>query len=173
MQPTQAIVLRDAYLAQFKTEQPVTIRVLAAVPADQGNYTPDPKSMTAIDLAWHIASSDIWFLNGIAAGELKWDPEAGKRPETVQSGADVAAWYEREFAKGMAQIESCSDDHFTKEVDFIVKTPLTDVLSFALRHSIHHRGQLAAYLRPMGAKVPSIYGPSADEPMDASSEASA
>lgn len=173
MQPQEAIVLRDAYVAQFKAELPATLRVLAAVPADRSAYTPDPKSMTAIDLAWHIASSDIWFLNSIAAGQFNWDPEAAKRPKTMTGGADVAAFYEPAFAKGIAQVEASSGEHHITELDFIGKMPLVDILGFALRHSIHHRGQLSAYLRPMGSKVPSIYGPSADEPQNASSEASA
>ena len=45
--------------------------------------------------------------------------------------------------------------------------PAVDFISLCLRHSIHHRGQLSAYLRPMGAKVPGIYGPSGDEQMPA------
>jgi uncharacterized damage-inducible protein DinB len=54
-----------------------------------------------------------------------------------------------------------------KEVDFfgVVKMPAAALLSVAMNHGVHHRGQLAAYLRPMGSKVPSIYGGSADEPM--------
>jgi uncharacterized damage-inducible protein DinB len=45
--------------------------------------------------------------------------------------------------------------------------PGVDYLSLSLRHSVHHRGQLSAYLRPMGAKVPGIYGPSGDETVKA------
>jgi len=173
MQPPEAIVLRDAYVAQFKSELPATLRVLACVPADRSTYTPDAKSMTAIDLAWHIASSEAWFLNGIATGQFNWDPEAAKRPAAFTSGADVVAWYEPAFAKGIAQVEASSGEHLLTEVDFAGKVPLVDLLSFAMRHSIHHCGQLSAYLRPMGSKVPSIYGPSGDDPKNASSEAAA
>jgi uncharacterized damage-inducible protein DinB len=48
--------------------------------------------------------------------------------------------------------------------------PAVMYLQFMLNHSIHHRGQLSSYLRPMGAKVPSIYGGSFDEPMEHPSE---
>ncbi len=170
MQPEHAEVLRHAYVAQLKAEYETTKRVLAAVPAGKGDYAPDPKSMKAMDLAWHIATSELWFMDGVAKGEFKW--EKNDLPADVRSGADVVARYEGEFAKSIARIEALSGDHLVQKVKFGPwENRLIDTLGFAIRHSIHHRGQLAAYLRPMGAKVPSIYGPSADEPMAMPAEA--
>ncbi len=169
MQPEHAEVLRDAYVAQLKAEHETTKRVLAAVPAGKGDYTPDAKSMKAMDLAWHITSSEIWFLNGVVDGAFKW--ETNNLPAEFRSGADVVARYEGQFANSIARIEALPGDHLAQKVKFGPwENPLIDTLSFALRHSIHHRGQLSAYLRPMGAKVPGIYGPSADEPMQMPAE---
>src|SRR5258706_1983444 len=165
MQPNEAAIMRDAYVGHLKAEHKATKRVIEAVPGDKGNYTPDPKSMTAFDLAWHIASAEMWFLNSIVKGEFKF--ESNTRPEGLDSGAAIAAWYELEFAKSLAAVAALSDEHMAKETTFAIWTnPLVDTLGLTVRHSVHHRGQLSAYLRPMGAKVPSIYGPSADEPME-------
>lgn len=165
MQSEKAAILRDAYAGQLKNEHATTKRVLSAVPADKGDYKPDPKCMCATELAWHIASSEIWFMNCIANGEFKW--EGDDRPEAIKTGSQITAWYETEFAKSIARIEALSGDHLAKRVKFAIwENPLIDTLSIALRHSVHHRGQLSAYLRPMGAKVPGIYGPSADTPVE-------
>lgn len=165
MQADHAAILRDAYVAGFKHEHTATKRVIAATPSDKGDYAPDPKCMNAITLAWHIASSEIWFLNSIADGEFKWS--GNEQPAEIKTAADVAAWYEAKFPAALARIEAATGEHLATPVQFAIwKNPLIETLGFALRHSVHHRGQLSAYLRPMGAKVPGIYGPSADEPVE-------
>ena len=95
--------------------------------------TPDPKSGTAWDLATHLADTDIWFLDSIN-GKFEWDPERVKQAE--------------------AQFKS---------VDGNFNWPAVQYIGFATNHSMHHRGQLAAYLRAMGSRVPNICGPSADD----------
>jgi len=166
MQPDEARILCKAYVNLLKAEQPTTQRVIAAVPADKGEYTPHPTSMTANTLAWHLASSEMWFLEGIIYGKFDFGGDS-KQPDSLKTPADIAAWYEAEFKKNIAHVEALAGEHLAGEVQFaIFKQPLVTYLDFALRHSIHHRGQLSAYLRPMGAKVPSIYGGSADEPFE-------
>jgi uncharacterized damage-inducible protein DinB len=79
---------------------------------------------------------------------------------------DVVQFYNREFPKRVQRLRSASAESMAREVDFFgTKMPAVAFLSVAMNHGVHHRGQLAAYLRPMGSKVPSIYGGSADEPM--------
>jgi uncharacterized damage-inducible protein DinB len=170
MQPNEAVIMRDVYVTQLKSEHKATRRVILAVPDDKGAYTPDPKSMTALDLAWHIASAEMWFLNSIVKGEFIFG--GNNRPAEIDTGAAVAAWYEQEFPKAVASVEALSGEHMAKETTFAIWTnPLVDTLGLTVRHSVHHRGQLSAYLRPMGAKVPSIYGPSADEPIEMPAQA--
>lgn len=166
MQPDQARILCKAYVDLLKAEQPTTKRVIAAVPADKGDYTPHPTSMKAMDLAWHIASSEMWFLDGVIYGRFEFGGDSS-RPAAIKTPADIAAWYEAEFKKNIAHVEALSGEHLAGDVQFAMfNDPLVTYLNFALRHSVHHRGQLSAYLRPMGAKVPSIYGGSADEPFE-------
>ena len=166
MQPDQAKIFRDVYVSQLKMEHTATKRTIAAVPEGKGDYTPHPTNMTATALAWHLASSELWFLDSVANGKFEFGGDRS-RPEGVNTGAEIAAWYETAFAKNIERIEALSGEELAKDVSFAMfNDPAVTYLSFAIRHSVHHRGQLSAYLRPMGAKVPSIYGGSADEPFE-------
>lgn len=76
------------------------------------------------------------------------------------------------MAAAIASLKGLSAEHLAAPVQFFHMTmPAVVYLNFMLLHSAHHRGQLSAYLRPMGAKVPSIYGGSADEPFEAAAQA--
>jgi uncharacterized damage-inducible protein DinB len=164
MQPEQATFLLNIILPQVKNEHKLTKKVIEAVPVDKGDYKPDPRSMSALELAWHIAASECFFMNGATAGEFK---AGDKKPESIRTSADVSAWYTEHFEQSLEQASKMSPDQLLKSIDFhgVINFPAIVYLQLMLNHSIHHRGQLSAYLRPMGAKVPSIYGGSADEPM--------
>jgi uncharacterized damage-inducible protein DinB len=170
MNADQAKVLAD-YLAQlWEGEFPATVKVLAAVPDKQRSYKPDDKSRTAWELATHLATSDIWFIDSVMAGSFAFDPETAKKVEGQFTTIDeVVSYYKREFPAKLNQLRSLPASKLTEVVDFfgIMKQPNVTYLGFANNHSIHHRGQLAAYLRAMGSKVPAIYGGSADEPFAA------
>ena len=152
----------------MESEVPTTCKVLGAVKADTRDYKPDPKSRSAWELATHIATSDAWFLDSIINGAFAFNPEAAKQAAAALTTPEqVVAFYKTEIPRRLATIKALSDDHLTRDVDFfgMMKRPAVDFLGLANNHSIHHRGQLAAYLRPMGSAVPAIYGGSADEPM--------
>jgi uncharacterized damage-inducible protein DinB len=172
MTPEQATFLLNAVcLPQIQNEQKTTRRVIEAIPADKGDYKPDPKSKSAFELASHIASSECYFLNGVASGSFK--NAGGPIPESVTTPAQLLEWYDENFAKGAAQVAAMTPDQLVQMIDFhgVFNLPAVTYLSFLSSHSIHHRGQLSTYLRPMGSKVPSIYGGSADEPMAIPAEA--
>src|ERR1700681_3866597 len=72
MTPEQAtFLLNEIYLPQIRNEHKTTRRVIDAIPADNSDWKPDPTSKSALELAWHIASSECFFLNGIAAGKYE------------------------------------------------------------------------------------------------------
>ena len=129
---------------------------------DKGDYRPNGVAMSAIDLAWHIVWAESMFLNSVVKGEF--NPSGHTRPDSIKTSADVLKWYEPTFAQGFEQLGKLSDEQLMKVVDFrgVVQLPAVMYLSFLLHHSIHHRGQLSTYLRPMGGKVPAIYGESYD-----------
>jgi uncharacterized damage-inducible protein DinB len=163
-QPTPEFVLGlRAYLLEgFKNEAEITKKVIAAVPDAKSDFRHDPKARTAKELAWHIANTDIQFLDGVA--DLKFNMESPEhKPET---SAEVVAWYDENVKRGVARVEAMTAEQLLTPVNFfgVFNMPSVYYLGFLNNHSIHHRGELATYLRPMGSKVPSIYGGSYDEP---------
>ena len=85
-------------------------------------------------------------------------------PEGARTTSDILAWYTERFEPAVDRLRSTTGDELLREVDFYgLRTfPAVMLLPIVLNHTIHHRGQLSTYLRPMGAKVPSMYGPSYD-----------
>lgn len=166
MTPEQAALFADMFLESVKREHGTTKRVLAAVPPGQCQYRPHANSRSALELAWHIASVDIWFLEGFVLG--KFEMEDDNMPADFKDSSDVFAWYEDHFDTKLDKVLKLSPEFWAKPLPFfeIYNFPAVMYLQFMLHHTIHHRGQLTAYLRPMGAKVPNIYGGSFDEPVD-------
>ena len=162
MNPEQAAFAAQLFAKSLENEYQITKKIIAAVPENKKDYRPDPNSRTAFALASHIACSDVWFLNGVANGEF--GPENDKKFRSV---AEIVAYYDKEFPAALAKVKALPADKLAKVIPAfgVFNLPAALYLGFANNHCIHHRGQLAAYLRPMGSKVPKIYGGSFDEPM--------
>jgi uncharacterized damage-inducible protein DinB len=119
--------------------------------------------MTALALIRHLVTVDAWFLNSIADGAfVGGDNDAVKN--AILTPADGAAEYRELVTAAAARVNALSDAKLAEEIDFfgMMKLPAAVLIGLMSKHSIHHRGQLSAYLRPMGCKVPGIYGPSGD-----------
>ena len=164
MQPDQARFLLDFLLPRLKSEKATTMRILSAVPPDKGDYKPHSRSMSSLKLSRHIAATEMWFLDAIIDHVFKEDDSP--MPPELQPGAGIARWYDENFAQRLPRLEVLSGEQLATPVNYIglLNDPAVAYLNFAICHSVHHRGQLSAYLRPMGAKVPAIYVESADEP---------
>jgi len=161
--PEQAtFILAATALPSLHAEHAVTKSVIAAIPADKADFRPDTIVRSAIDLAWHIATAETRFLDAVVSGAF--DFSGGSRPESVQAPSDVVNWYSERFAKAVDGLRQMTGDQLTRIIDFrgLFRLPAVAYVEIGLHHSIHHRGQLSMYLRPMGAKVPSIYGESYD-----------
>jgi uncharacterized damage-inducible protein DinB len=169
MRPEEAEFLRAYLLPQVRSEQAVTRRILAAIPVGQEEYRPHEKNWTAYRLARHTAGTEMWFLHAVIHRQFV---DGQGPPDDVRTGAAMAAWYEAQGARRVAEIEALTGEELATPVDYIGlrNDPAVHYLSLAIRHTVHHRGQLSTYLRPMGAKVPAIYVASADEPFNASAE---
>ena len=170
MNADQAKFLADYLTGLIERESAMTAQVLEAVPDTGHNYKPDPKSRTAWELATHLATADVWFLQSVIDGAFNWDPEGAKQA-AAQFGSvkDVVAFYKREVPARLATLRALPGDRLAKNIDFfgMMQQPGAWFIGMANNHSTHHRGQLASYLRSMGSKVPPIYGDSADYPMQA------
>lgn len=154
------------YFAQcFKAEKPRFLRVLQAVPADKPGYKPHERSTCAGDLAWLIASEWGDACELMDKGEVNYV----LRPAPAKVSDSIAA-FEKNAGEIERRLSTLNDAAWDKKARFLMdgnvawESALGDMLYGFLFDSIHHRGQLSSYLRPMGAKVPSIYGPSADDP---------
>jgi uncharacterized damage-inducible protein DinB len=163
MRPDQAEFLLQFLLPQLRSEQAIMKKIMDAVPPDKSDYKPDARSRSALRLAWHIAAAEMWLLDAVIHRQFG---EFASLPADLSACRDVAQWYEENTAQRVRLLETLDGEHLTAPVDFIGlrNDPAVAYLNIAIRHSVHHRGQLSTYLRAMGAKVPAIYVESADEP---------
>jgi uncharacterized damage-inducible protein DinB len=161
MTPEQAKFLLDFTLPTLKRETATTAKVIAAAPNANLDYRPSERCMPAGELLWHIASADVMFLEGILSGTFK----GAEKPDSVSSPEQISAWYTEKMSAAIDKLSAYTPEEAARIIDFhgFFQAPAAGIVTFAVGHSIHHRGQLSSYIRPMGGKVPSIYGPSADE----------
>lgn len=163
MDSKEAKTVTDFLIADYENEMQTTLRVIQAVPEDHLDYQPDPKSKTSLGLIRHIVLEDEWLLNCIANGEFVPPPDDSDACG-LMGPADAAARYREKVPAALNRVRGMSGEQLTGVIDLlgIIQAPGVNFLSMAMKHSVHHRGQLSTYLRPMGGRVPGIYGPSAD-----------
>jgi len=161
MQLSQADVLRHFFATSLTAEHAITRRVIEAIPEDKAGYKPQDVVKSAFELAWHIVSAEHRFIAGVADGAFDY---SSTRPDNVRTIADMSAWYADVFARDISRVRTLAADALVKPIDFrgVFQFPAVAYLQIGLNHSIHHRGQLTMYLRPMGGAVPAIYGDSYD-----------
>ena len=156
---------REYFVQCFKSEKPRFVRVLQAVPHDQAGHKPHEKSNSAGDIVWLIASEWADACELMDKGEVNYVPKPA--PGKV---SDSVAAFEKNADGVEMRLSNLDDAAWDRKARFLMdgnvawEAPLGEMLYGFLFDAIHHRGQLSSYLRPMGAKVPSIYGPSADDP---------
>jgi uncharacterized damage-inducible protein DinB len=149
-------------LARLKNESRTTQSVIASVPDRNLDYRPDAHAKTANELLRHIAAADNFFLKSVIDGVFA--PGSVTIPESVRTPAEVAGWYEQTYAHNVGALSEMRPEGLVKFLDFrgLFQAPAYSFIQTGLAHTIHHRGQLSTYLRPMGSKVPVIYGESYD-----------
>jgi uncharacterized damage-inducible protein DinB len=156
------LFVQNVLLGVLKTESRTTHSVLSAVPSANLDYRPDPCAKTANELLRHLAAADNFFLKSVVDGAFV--PGSVKIPEEVKTPQQIANWYASEYAKNFDAVCNLSGEQLIRIVVFrgLFQRPAYTFLQAGLLHAVHHRGQLSTYLRPMGAKVPAIYGESYD-----------
>jgi uncharacterized damage-inducible protein DinB len=160
--PDNVTVVLQTLLPGLDREHQTTKRVIEAIPEAKADYAPDEISKSAIDLAWHMVTAENRFLEAVINGAFDLNP--WPRPDSMKTPEAVNRWYAERYARNAAELQKLPAEKLVKTVDFrgMMQLPAIAYVDFALRHTIHHRGQLSMYLRPMGGKVPSIYGESYD-----------
>jgi uncharacterized damage-inducible protein DinB len=155
---------KEFFVETVKDETPRFVRVFMALPMAKLGHTHHPKSKTASQLAVQMADEALSFNDFLTKGEVDWSARG-----VIEADTEVVS---QTFTKGMQAVQEivrkmseadwaseCRALYNGKEVWKTTKGSMAWGLLFDL---IHHRGQLSTYIRPMGGKVPSIYGPSGD-----------
>lgn len=153
---------REFYLERRRAELPVFLRVLKSLPADRLSYKPHDRSPSAEQLVWTLTSELRACLDAARHNRAEWKVEP---PPPLQ---EMLALFEQRSQELTDIVAKMDESAWNRVAQFyyngrvVSEQPVGQFLWFILFDAIHHRGQLSAYLRPMGATVPSIYGPSAD-----------
>jgi hypothetical protein len=157
--------VKEYFMEVFPGEVPKFVNVVNALPAEKMTWKPDPKSRTAIELASVMATElgDVFAM--LDAGSFAYDP-AGQK--VFSSPSEAAAALKTNADKVQARVAGMSDADWESSAAMMMdgkavwESTRGGMAWGFLFDLIHHRGQLATYIRPMGGKVPEIYGPSAD-----------
>ena len=166
MDSKEVKTVADFLVADFENEMQATLRVIEAVPTSHLDFRPDAKAKSGLGLVRHISLEDSWMLNCIANGEFTMPPDDSDACG-IMNPADGVARYKENVPAALKRVRAMSGEQLSKVIDLLglMQMPAINFLAMALKHSVHHRGQLSTYLRPMGGSVPNIYGPSADLPL--------
>jgi len=149
-------------LQSLDLEHKTTMRVLKAVPAGKLDFKPHERNMSAGELAWHIAYSQYGLARIVALGNF----EGYQQPPTPATLDEIVAGAESYYQKTREALSSLTPQQLSASIPLPGgrSMPAAGLMwSGVLFHQIHHRGQLSVYIRMAGGKVPSIYGPSADD----------
>jgi uncharacterized damage-inducible protein DinB len=155
---------REFFIQRWKIEQPLFVKVLKALPENRLDYKPHARSRPAGRIAWGLTEELRALTQIVEKGEATWE----NRPEPG-SAAEIVAAFEmnsRRLSELLDRMDGAkweSPGKFLAGGQVVFAGPIRDHCYWMLFDGIHHRGQLTAYLRPMGGKVPAVYGPSADE----------
>ena len=160
---------KEQFLQTYQREHETTMRVLRAYPEDQLDLRPHPSCKSARELAW-IFVLERGLGTSVLRGEFGKNAGSGAPPPPPESWNELLAALEKAHQDFGDLIRAMPPEELAESVKFMVGPKQVgdvtryDMIWFLLHDQIHHRGQLSVYLRMAGGKVPSIYGPSGDEP---------
>jgi uncharacterized damage-inducible protein DinB len=165
------MTIAHALIAQLTRESDRSRRALEQMPEDKADWKPHEKSMAFGYLAQLVAIMPDWVAMQVTQPELDLAPKEGQgyKPDPLTTRADYLAALERATAAARAALENTSDEHLMTSWRLLVggnvvaEAPRHEMIQDTFNHLSHHRGQMTVYLRLLGAKVPAIYGPSADD----------
>ena len=163
--------LTELLIAELDREVSRSRRVLAEVPAGKYDWKPHDKSMILGYLANMVATMPSWLAMGVKLNELDVAPASGSAmsPEKLETSDALVKALDKSAVEARAVLSGTTDDYLMTpwkllaRGQVVMETPRWEMIQDTINHWAHHRGQMTVYLRLLGAKVPSVYGPSADD----------
>lgn len=155
---------KEFFIRYWEKEAPATRKVIGRIPEDRSDYRADPKARSAREIAWLITQEEAALVDGLEQAAFTWVELPC--PARV---AEILAQYDKQHEALAKRLHAIPGSRWDEKLPFLVDGKEVmrewgnDWAWGFLHDEIHHRGQLSTYLRPMGAKVPAIYGASADE----------
>jgi uncharacterized damage-inducible protein DinB len=156
---------KEMFIQTWEREFQTTLKVLKAYPPEKLDIKPHERSRSAKELAWTFVNEE-GVIDGITKGKIDFQ----NRPKPPATFEEIVGTYEKMHKELVNKVKDMPDADLNKTVEFFVapkqmgQVRRGDLMWMMVMDSVHHRGQLSVYLRLAGAKVPSIYGPTADEP---------
>ena len=163
--------LTEFLSAELDREVERSRRALAEIPEGKYEWKPHDKSMILGYLAMMVATIPSWIVMEIKQNDLDVAPADGGKMEQkrMETSAELVAALDKSAADARAAFAETNDEHLKTSWrllargNVVMEAPRYEMIQDTINHWAHHRGQLTVYLRLMGAKVPAIYGPSADD----------
>jgi hypothetical protein len=159
------------FLAELESEAGKSRRVLEQAPEGRRDFKPHERSMEFGYLCELVANIFSWIGMAINMDELDIAPKDGPKykPAQLNTSAELVAALDKAVAQAREAIEKTTDEHLATKWKLLaggqvaMEQPRFEVIRDTFLHSAHHRGQMTVYLRLLGQKVPSVYGPTADD----------
>jgi uncharacterized damage-inducible protein DinB len=164
------MAIADRLLPEFEQEMTVTRRVIERVPDDTPDWKPHPKSFSLAHLAQLVSWMPGWIAQTLTKTSLDLAKGGGYSVEKTDT---LLAAFDDNVRAARAAIKKSKDEDYDVKWSLMMgdkvlfTQPRGDVVRQHISHLSHHRGQLTVYLRMLDVPVPSIYGPTADEPWKA------
>jgi uncharacterized damage-inducible protein DinB len=161
---------REFFIQRWEQEYSAFIRVFKALPANRLDYRPHPASRSAGQLVALLVSAQKNCIQLCKNRKSLYSGLRWQEPTTLGTQNQMISAYEHDHDTLAVQLHSLDDNGWNHQAwliqgtdEILLKDTVGGLLWIALFDIVHHRGQLSTYIRPMGGKVPSIYGPSADD----------
>ena len=163
--------LTEFFLSEFDREVERSRRALEQVPDGKYDWKPHDKSMIFGYMADMVATMPSWLTMEITQDELDIAPVDGPKfkPEPKETSDALLNALDKAAADARSALEETTEEHLMTSWRLlaggkvVMETQRYVVIQDTFNHWAHHRGQMTVYLRLMGAKVPALYGPSADD----------
>jgi uncharacterized damage-inducible protein DinB len=159
------MALKEFLQSRRKAEYPTFVKVMNALPAERFDYRPHERSPSAAEIVWTLARETQACCDIVDRGVMNWVPE----PPPADPNAIISEFHKHYKALD-DRIKNMDDEGWQSKAKIMIdgklyrEAPAGEFLWYIFFDAIHHRGQLSTYIRPMGGQVPSIYGPSGDDP---------